>query len=1125
MLLLLKISSGALILSIVVSVTAFAQKPELVVQTGHANSIQFVAFSHDGKTLASASLNDKTIKLWHVSTGRELRALTGHSEGVNTVAFSPDDRILASGSHDKTIKFWEVATGRELRALSAQPFRVTSIAFSPDGKILAGGGYNNQSQDQHNMIKLWEVATGRELRTLAAHPLQCNTVAFSPDGKILASGSDDRMIKLWDIATGRELRTLRGHSDKVTSVAFSPDGKVLASGSGNFVDSRDNTVRFWDVATGRELRTLAEHSGMVVSVAFSPDGKTLASADNSDEKVKLREVATGKELPSLMEHSSDGTSSSITSIAFSPDGRILAGGSPEKKIILWDVTTGRERHILKGHVSSVDSIAFSPDGKILASKSDFGIKFWSASKECRTFTKEPSFSFAFSPDGRTLAEGNYQGIVLREVATGAEMRKLTESFEGFLPLLVFSPEGKILAGVGIDNKVKLWDVATGKKLGTFVAPTVDRVFSVAFSPDGAILAGAGNANNAERNNERPRMIVLWDVATGHELRNLAGHSYAVRSVAFTPDGKTLASGGLDNMVKLWDVATGGELRTLRGHTDWVEAVAFSPDGKILASGSDDRMIRLWDIATGRELRTLAGHSEAVTSVAFSPDGKTLMSGGRDAKMKLWEASTGRELASLLAIDESDWLVITPDGLFDGSPAAWNQILWRFAQNTFDVAPVEAFFNEFYYPDLLADLLAGRKISSPRNIAQLDRQQPRLKMTLGGGQVSPDSGLTTRTAAVRIEVEEARAGAQDVRLFRNGSLVKVWRGDVLKGQSKATLETTIPVVAGENRLTAYAFNRDNVKSADATLMLTGAEGLQRKGTGYVLAVGVNSYANPQYNLKYAVADAQAFGEEWKRQQEKLGNYERIQVIPLYDREATKANVLQSLKQLAATVQPEDAVVVYFAGHGTAAQDRFYLIPHDLGYTGSRKIDQAGLETILAHSISDRELEQGFEKIDAGQLLIVIDACNSGQALETEEKRRGPMNSKGLAQLAYEKGMYILTAAQSFQFANEEPRLGHGFLTYALIEEGLKSSVADKEPADGVLIVREWFDYATERVPRIYKEQIGKKSEGQLAQLRSRKVRELGLSAVDDVQQPRVFYRRELEARPLIVARPDASPPRE
>src|SRR4030095_2554881 len=144
-----------------------------------------------------------------------------------------------------------------------------------------------------------------------------------------------------------------------------------------------------------------------------------------------------------------------------------------------------------------------------------------------------------------------------------------------------------------------------------------------------------------------------------------------------------------------------------------------------------------------------------------------------------------------------------------------------------------------------------------------------------------------------------------------------------------------------------------------------------------------------------------------------------------------------------------------------------LPHDLGYTGDRgALDESGLKTILSHSISDQELEDEVEGLAAGSLLMVIDACNSGQALEAEEKRRGPMNSKGLAQLAYEKGMYILTAAQSFQFENEAPRLGHGFLTYALIEEGLKTPVADQEPRDGAVMIREWLNYATERVPQIH-----------------------------------------------------------
>jgi uncharacterized caspase-like protein len=222
------------------------------------------------------------------------------------------------------------------------------------------------------------------------------------------------------------------------------------------------------------------------------------------------------------------------------------------------------------------------------------------------------------------------------------------------------------------------------------------------------------------------------------------------------------------------------------------------------------------------------------------------------------------------------------------------------------------------------------------------------------------------------------------------------------------------------------------------------------------------------------------------------------------------------------EPEDAVFIYFAGHGTAHGQRFYLIPHDLGYMGKRtELDAEGLRTMLEHSISDEELEQAVEGIDADKLLMVIDACNSGQALEAEERRRGPMNSKGLAQLAYEKGMYILTAAQGYQAALEVSQLGHGLLTYALVEEGLKQVAADSDPNDGQIVVREWFDYAMTRVPNM-----------QLEKLKAARDIGLKLSFIEPdakpnsatpsaerlvTQTPRAFYRRESEDRPLIVAR--------
>ena len=169
-------------------------------------------------------------------------------------------------------------------------------------------------------------------------------------------------------------------------------------------------------------------------------------------------------------------------------------------------------------------------------------------------------------------------------------------------------------------------------------------------------------------------------------------------------------------------------------------------------------------------------------------------------------------------------------------------------------------------------------------------------------------------------------------------------------------------------------------------------------------------------------------------------------------------------------------------------------------------------ILSHSVSDLEIEAAVEGLDSSQVLLVIDACNSGQALEAEERRRGPMNSKGLAQLAYEKGMFILTAAQSYQAALETAQLGHGYLTYALVEEGLKKGLADRRAKDGEITVREWFDYATDRVPEMQDASDGSR----LLLLQDDKAADPNV--VRSLQRPRAFYRREVELRPVIVARP-------
>jgi uncharacterized caspase-like protein/dipeptidyl aminopeptidase/acylaminoacyl peptidase len=759
----------------------------------------------------------------------------------------------------------------------------------------------------------------------------------------------------------------------------------------------------------------------------------------------------------------------------------------------------------------------------------------------------------------------------------------------------FSSDGRVVGTLGSMGQISLWDATSGNRLHELKASPLGNLGSMTGVPmPGSINPGTINPGSIKPGQMPAGMPNMADISS--MMTNMMGAMSAgtmgrsVTSIAFSPDGRTLATGGVESksnfdmaammaganpqkgqkkqpssdpqdfmknmkveaigQVVLWDVSTGSEIGALKGHGKGVTSVAFSRDGRLLASGSSDNTIRIWDLATKRELRTMSGHSSNIESIDFSPDGRLLASASDDGGTFLWDANTGEHLLTLVSLDDgSEWMAVTPQGLFDGTPVSWSQILWRYNQDTFNVAPIEWFFTEFYYPGLLSDIIAGKRPRVAQDVSKKDRRQPIVKLSLtpeqapAAGSATAPTTIASRTVKVRIDVTDAPAdkdnpqgtGARDVRLFRNGSLVKVWHGDVLNGKAAVTLEEEVTVTAGANRLLAYAFNKDNVKSKDAQLPLTGADSLKRTGTVYLIAVGLNEYANAQYNLKYAVADAQSFADEVRLRLSQVARFGNVEVIPLINENATKANILSAVQRLAGApgppslkggpldrlkrAEPEDAVIIYFAGHGTAQEQRFYLIPHDLGYSGDRtRLTEPGLRTVLSHSISDVELEQSVEGLDAGHLLLIIDACNSGQALEAEEKRRGPMNSKGLAQLAYEKGMYILTAAQSYQAALETAQLGHGLLTYALVEEGLKTPVADTGPKDGALSVREWLDFATERVP-------------QMQEAKMQQARGVGLEIAfvegeqniadpqkRNVQRPRVFYRRELEVSPLIIAKP-------
>jgi WD40 repeat protein/predicted Ser/Thr protein kinase len=285
--------------------------------SGHTSYVNCLIFSPDGKTLISGGA-DKTIRIWDVSSGKELRTLTGHTSFINFLVISPDGESLISASADKTIKIWNLATGKDIRTLTGHRSLVNRLVISPDGRELVSGGADLS-------IKIWDLATGRELRTLTGHTGYINALVISPDGTTLISASADRTLKLWNLTTGKVLQTLTGHNDYVNAVLMTPDGRTIISASA------DRTIKLWDFASSKVLRTLTGHTSYVNALVISPDGKTLVSA-GADKTIKFWNLATGQELRALT-----GYPHPINYVAINPDWSAIATGSGDKVIKVWQL--------------------------------------------------------------------------------------------------------------------------------------------------------------------------------------------------------------------------------------------------------------------------------------------------------------------------------------------------------------------------------------------------------------------------------------------------------------------------------------------------------------------------------------------------------------------------------------------------------------------------------------------------------------------------------------------------------------------------------------------------------------------------------------------------------------------
>lgn len=679
----------------------------------HNAAIRELALSHDGRFLATAS-EDKSVKLFQTSDGKEIKSLggfennvtcvdvarnnsqiaaggddqkvrifntngqagpviEGHGSPIRAVAFHPNSQEVASGGTNKQIKLWKVGDGSEIRTLEGHDGEIVALEYLPNGSLLVSAA--------DRTVRFWQMPNGNVQKLDVGSNLTC--MALSPDGKLVAVGSEDRQIRVYQVSDRKQIATFEGHSQSVTALHFSNDNKRLLS------TANDKTARLWEIETQQHLQTiplpnnsrgvalahdgkialvglddgkllleptpilqvLREHEGPVNAVAFNSNGSHLASA-GKDKKVRLWNIGNAK-----VERSFPGAENDLYCVAISGNNQYVAAGGQDKKVHVWQFNDAKNVQTVELN-AAVRGVAFSSDHRRVAFGSDdqlAGVLEIESGVVLEHFRPHEGNVVAveFTPDGKQLVTAGTDDrarLFTPVVERGAKLHE--ESIRD----LAWYANGSQFATCSTDNQLALWNEGDFRELRKY-SDIRDDLYAVAVADNNSALAAGGKSD----------YLKVFHPGNG-QLRAEVKTPADVLGLATDRDGKNFAVLGSDQVIRNYGLVRVNNQEQLqlvqefRGHNAELRDLALAQSGEFLYTSGADRTIRQWSIAGAEPVRELNGHGSHVYSLAFSPDGQKLASASADKSVKLWNLEDGKNYATCQGHESQvygvDW---HPDG--------------------------------------------------------------------------------------------------------------------------------------------------------------------------------------------------------------------------------------------------------------------------------------------------------------------------------------------------------------------------------------------------------------------------------------------------------------------------------